>query len=60
MITEGVRIFARQDFPTNAAVQKGLGSRFAPRGHYSWQEDPLPSFNRWLISRYCAAAEAGR
>jgi nitrite reductase/ring-hydroxylating ferredoxin subunit len=56
MITEGVRILGRQDFPTNAAVQKGLRSRFAPRTRYSWQEDALPCFNRWLITHYKAAA----
>jgi phenylpropionate dioxygenase-like ring-hydroxylating dioxygenase large terminal subunit len=56
MITEGVRILGRQDFPTNAAVQKGLRSRFATRTRYSWQEDALPCFNRWLVARYRAAA----
>jgi phenylpropionate dioxygenase-like ring-hydroxylating dioxygenase large terminal subunit len=56
MISEGVRIFGRQDFPTNAAVHKGLRSRFAPRGNYSWQEDSLPHFNQWLINRYRATA----
>jgi phenylpropionate dioxygenase-like ring-hydroxylating dioxygenase large terminal subunit len=55
MVTEGMRIFARQDFPANAAVQKGLRSRFAPRGSYSWQEESLTAFNRWLASRYKAA-----
>ena len=58
MIAEGVRIFGRQDFPTNAAVQKGMRSRFAPRSHYSWQEDSLPVFNQWLVTRYKAAARA--
>ena len=37
---------------TNAAMQRGQRSRFAPRGPYSHQEATLPQFNRWLIRRY--------
>ena len=33
-------------------VQKGLRSRFATRGRYSWQEGAQGQLNRWLIRRY--------
>ena len=33
-------------------TQKGLGSHLAPRGRYSWQEETLVQFNRWLVRRY--------
>ena len=33
-------------------VQRGLRSRFAPRGRYSWQEESHVQFNRWLVDRY--------
>jgi hypothetical protein len=52
----GVSLFNNQDLPTNTAVQRGLHSRYAPRGRYSWQEAVLPQFNRWLVRRYRAAA----
>jgi phenylpropionate dioxygenase-like ring-hydroxylating dioxygenase large terminal subunit len=55
----GVAQFNNQDLPTNTAVQKGLGSRWAPRGRYSWQEEVLSQFNRWLVRRYRAHAEGG-
>ncbi len=48
----GVANFNRQDMPTNIAVQRGMQSRFAPRGRYSWQEGVLAQFNSWLVDRY--------
>jgi phenylpropionate dioxygenase-like ring-hydroxylating dioxygenase large terminal subunit len=48
----GVEWFNNQDLPANTAVQRGMGSRFAARGSYSWQEAVLPQFNRWLYERY--------
>jgi phenylpropionate dioxygenase-like ring-hydroxylating dioxygenase large terminal subunit len=45
-------ILNQQDMVTNAAMQRGQRSRFAPRGPYSYQEATLPQFNRWLIRRY--------
>ncbi len=48
----GVANFNRQDMPTNIAVQRGMQSRFAPRGRYSWQEGVLVQFNSWLVDRY--------
>jgi phenylpropionate dioxygenase-like ring-hydroxylating dioxygenase large terminal subunit len=54
----GVSLFNNQDLPTNTAIQKGLHSRWAPRGRYSWQEEVLSQFNRWLVSRYRAHAGA--
>ena len=46
-------IFA-QDLHTDLLVQRGLGSKFAPRGRYSWQEDAQRQFNVWLVDRYMA------
>jgi len=54
----GVANFNRQDMPTNVATQFGMQSRFAPRGHYSWQEGVLAQFNSWLVDRYEAAVGA--
>ena len=45
-------VFGVQDTATNTALQKGLRSRFAPRGRYCWLEEVLPQFNRWLLRRY--------
>jgi phenylpropionate dioxygenase-like ring-hydroxylating dioxygenase large terminal subunit len=53
----GVAFFNNQDLPTNTAVQRGLRSRWAPRGRYSWQEEVLPQFNRWLVRRYSEALD---
>jgi phenylpropionate dioxygenase-like ring-hydroxylating dioxygenase large terminal subunit len=48
----GVNNFNVQDVHADEMVQKGLHSRFAPRGRYSWQEETLRQFNRWLVRRY--------
>lgn len=48
----GVANFNRQDMPTNVSVQRGMQSRFAPRGRYSWQEGVLAQFNSWLVDHY--------
>ena len=29
-----------------------FNSHLAPRGRYSWQEETLVQFNRWLVRRY--------
>jgi hypothetical protein len=50
----GVDNFNIQDVYADTMVQRGLRSRFGPRGRYSWQEGTLPQFNRWLVSRYRA------
>jgi hypothetical protein len=50
----GVDNFNVQDVYADQMVQRGLRSRFAPRGRYSWQESTLPQFNRWLVQRYRA------
>jgi nitrite reductase/ring-hydroxylating ferredoxin subunit len=44
--------FNIQDVWADTMVQRGLRSRFGPRGRYSWQEGTLPQFNRWLVERY--------
>ncbi len=41
-----------QDLHVDEQVQKGLRSRFAVRGRYSWQEQAQSDFNKWAVSRY--------
>lgn len=48
----GVDNFNVEDVYADTMVQRGLRSRFGPRGRYSWQEGTLPQFNRWLVQRY--------
>ncbi len=48
----GVDNFNVQDVYADTMVQRGLASRFGPRGRYSWQEATLPQLNRWLVERY--------
>ena len=50
----GVDNFNVEDVYADTMVQRGLRSRFGPRGRYSWQEETLPQFNRWLVDRYRA------
>jgi len=52
----GVQVFVEQDQDATRKVQRGLRSRFAPRGRYSWQEESHVRFNRWLTRRYRDAA----
>ncbi len=55
----GVQVFVEQDQDATTKVQRGLRSRFAPRGRYSWQEESHVQFNRWLAKRYRAARTPG-
>jgi phenylpropionate dioxygenase-like ring-hydroxylating dioxygenase large terminal subunit len=48
----GVQVFVRQDQDATTKVQRGLRSRFAARGRYSWQEETHVELNRWLVQRY--------
>ncbi|MCY3642502.1 MAG: aromatic ring-hydroxylating dioxygenase subunit alpha, partial [Acidimicrobiaceae bacterium] len=48
----GVNNFNVQDIYADTMTQKGLNSLLAPRGRYSWQEETLVQFNRWLVRRY--------
>ena len=48
----GVQVFVEQDQDATTKVQKGLNSRFAARGRYSWQETTHWELNRWLVQRY--------
>ena len=52
LVDVGVQVFVEQDQDATAKVQRGLRSRFAPRGRYSWQEESHVNFNRWLVKRY--------
>jgi phenylpropionate dioxygenase-like ring-hydroxylating dioxygenase large terminal subunit len=53
-----VRAFVAQDEYAFERVQRGLGSRFAPRGPIAGREPVLIGVNRWLLERYRAAAGA--
>ncbi len=53
----GVQVFVEQDQDATTKVQKGLRSRYAPRGRYSWQEESHVQFNRWLAKRYRSATK---
>lgn len=55
----GVQVFVRQDQDATTKVQRGLRSRYAPRGRYSWQEESHVQFNRWLVRRYRDAWPGG-
>jgi phenylpropionate dioxygenase-like ring-hydroxylating dioxygenase large terminal subunit len=52
MSDAGVQVFVAQDRDATTKVQRGLRSRFAIRGRYSWQEESHVQFNRWLVQRY--------
>ncbi len=52
MSDAGVQVFVRQDQDATTKVQRGMRSRFAARGRYSWQEESHVQFNRWLVQRY--------
>ncbi len=51
-VKAGVNNFNVQDIYADTMIQRGLRSRFAPRGPYSWQEQTLQQLNRWLVARY--------
>lgn len=52
MAEAGVDNFNREDIYADRMVQVGLRSRFAPRGRFSYQEEPVRQFSRWLQVRY--------
>ena len=52
MSDAGVQVFVKQDQDATTKVQRGMRSRFAARGRYSWQEESHVQFNRWLVQRY--------
>jgi phenylpropionate dioxygenase-like ring-hydroxylating dioxygenase large terminal subunit len=54
MSDAGVQVFVKQDQDATTKVQRGMHSRFAARGRYSWQEESHVYFNRWLVQRYRA------
>jgi Ring hydroxylating alpha subunit (catalytic domain) len=49
---KAVREFVEQDLYGFAGVQRGLRSKFAPRGPISAREQVMVGFNRWLVDRY--------
>lgn len=57
---DGVSEIVAQDLHVDELVQKGLKSRHAPRGRYSWQEGAQRQFNLWLVERYWAERDRRR
>lgn len=49
---DSLAIFQDQDGSATASVQRGNRSRFRRPGRYSYQEDSLYQFYRWLLKRY--------
>src|SRR6266511_533651 len=65
IVKPGVMNFVVDDIRTDTMIQIGLGSRFPPRGRYSWQQESQAQLNRWCVKRYRehwpgGAAEASR
>jgi phenylpropionate dioxygenase-like ring-hydroxylating dioxygenase large terminal subunit len=56
-IVDGVMMYNDQDVRADTAVQRGLRSRMAPRGPFSWKETTIVQLNRWLVRRYRSYAE---
>jgi phenylpropionate dioxygenase-like ring-hydroxylating dioxygenase large terminal subunit len=48
----GLVLFHRQDASSDTSLQKGMRSRFRRPGRYSFQEESLLQFHRWLLKRY--------
>jgi phenylpropionate dioxygenase-like ring-hydroxylating dioxygenase large terminal subunit len=48
----GIEYFNEQDFAAVSSIQRGLRSKYAPRGRFCWQEEPITHFNRWLVHRF--------
>ena len=57
-IVDGIMMYNNQDVEADTSVQKGLRSRFAPRGRFSWKETTVAQLNRWLHKRYSEYAES--
>lgn len=53
---DGLVIFHNQDAASTESVQRGNRSRFRKPGRYSFQEESLMQFYRWLNIRYQAYA----
>lgn len=56
-LVDGIMMYNDQDVAADTAVQKGMRSRFAPRGPFSWKETTVVQLNRWLLKRYREYAE---
>jgi hypothetical protein len=55
---DGQTPIVEQDAVVCKEVQRGLRSRLAERGHFSWQEETVAHFDRWLVDRYKRFREA--
>lgn len=56
-VVDGIMMYNDQDVEADTLVQRGLRSRFAPRGRFSWKETTVAQLNRWLHLRYQGYAE---
>lgn len=52
--SDALVLFQQQDGGADASLQRGMRSRFRTPGRYSYQEESLWQFNRWLLKRYNA------
>ena len=52
----GVSLFNNQDLPTNTAIQRGLHSRYAPRGHYSTGSSQSGRISRVISRSSCRSS----
>lgn len=52
VMMQAADVIMAQDQHVDELVQKGLRSRYAIRGRYSWQEGAQRQFNGWLVPRY--------
>jgi phenylpropionate dioxygenase-like ring-hydroxylating dioxygenase large terminal subunit len=52
VLLQAAQVIMAQDQHVDELVQKGLRSRFAIRGRYSWQEGAQRQLNGWLVPRY--------
>jgi nitrite reductase/ring-hydroxylating ferredoxin subunit len=56
---QSIKSIVAQDLHVDELVPKGLKSRFAARGRYSWQEHSQRELNNWLVQRYKRAWHNG-
>jgi phenylpropionate dioxygenase-like ring-hydroxylating dioxygenase large terminal subunit len=56
---EGQTPIVEQDSFVCKEVQRGLRSRLAARGPFSWEEETVAHFDRWVVERYHRAHGPG-
>jgi phenylpropionate dioxygenase-like ring-hydroxylating dioxygenase large terminal subunit len=48
----GVNYYNVEDIWVDTMCQRGLASRFGPKGRLSWQEETVRQLNAWVVERY--------